>query len=214
MDNLSRRHMLVAGLPIAGLAAVALSQNRRGSGGSSEIMDPAIAARLLINGYKQITVCELALDGIRDREVARFAEAEIREHEGLRDQLQRRGFDYEVAGADPRQPTRESTERILPARFAFADSAPPSGAMMVLRVDHEVAQQCIATQRVEMARLRGDDFDRRFVEHQLDAHYDLFDQVNTYRLHSSEDFVALLGDARYVIERHMSWCKEMRAQLA
>jgi predicted outer membrane protein len=217
MQNLSRRQMIVAGagvVPVVGWAGVTAAQYPVIEAVEVEALDPVIAARMLIVGRKQISVCEMALDRLRDEGAIRFAEDEIREQETNKKRLMRLGYEYRVAGDDVAgRPTRESSERIAPATFVLADIRVPAGTTQSLMLDHGIAEQCIATQKVEMDRLRGRDFDRRFAESQLDAHYGLFDQVTTFQLRASTDIKLLLGDARDIIERHLNRCKDLREQL-
>lgn len=218
MQNVSRRQAIAVGaglVPVAGLVRVASAQTVMIQDVDVVVMDPVVAARMLIGGRKQITVCEMALDRLRDEEAIRFAEDEIREHETNKKRLMRLGFEYRVSGDDlSGRPTGESSERIPPATFVLADIRVPAGTTQSLMLDHEIAQQCIATQKVEMGRFRGRDFDRRFIENQLDAHYGLFDQCVTFRRHASRELLALLDDARDIIERHLSRSKDIREQLA
>lgn len=194
--------------------------------------DPSLAACLLIAGKKQIDVCRFALDKIQNDEVKAFAQAEIEEHETLKKKLEGLGYQYPtapesraaaagagagagaIAGADGggagagEGNARQAARALAVGRTVL----PPSAAELIL-IDHEVARQCVATTEAEQSKLKGLDFDKRFVGSQLDAHYGLFDHGVVFRKHATREMAPVLDEARPIIERHIATCKELMEKL-
>lgn len=65
-----------------------------------------------------------------------------------------------------------------------------------------------------MAKLAPEAIDHRFIENQLDAHYDLFDHGVIFSKHASQTLMPALDEARSIIEKHIARCKELCKQLA
>jgi len=212
MAKLSRRTMMAAGagaVPFLGLAAVARGQ-QGAQARSDEKMnyeDPGLAACLLIQGRKQIEVCKFALEKISHEDVKKFANAEIEEHVTLKKRLQELGYEYPSPVAGSREDRKEGVA------LNVGRAPIGAGAGRLIAIDHEVADQCIATTKAEQGKLQGVEFDKRFVGSQLDAHYALFDHGVVFRKHASAEMAPILDEARTIIERHIATCKELMARL-
>ena len=115
--SLSRRAVIVAGaaavpaclLPAAfaqeqqpaaaarDAAAVAATAAGGGQAAASMQRDPALATWVLIDGYKQIEVSQLAVEKAQSDAVKAFAQAEIKEHQDVKAKLQSKGMKPLVA---------------------------------------------------------------------------------------------------------------------
>jgi predicted outer membrane protein len=202
--------------------------------------DPLLAACLLIGGRKQIENCRFALRKLENEECRKFANAEIEEHEGIKTRLNEFGFVYPVqpAGKGPAGavPGNTATPAAPPAGTGgTAGANPPAagqpgaatrtmlvsvgkapiqpGAAELILVDHEVAEQCIANYRKEMEPLTGLKLDKRFIGHQLDAHYELRDKAQTFARHASPAMQPVLAEGLKVIEAHIATCKQIMEEL-
>jgi predicted outer membrane protein len=197
-------------VPFAGLAAVAAAQQADTATDAATERDALFASCLLIVGRKQIEVCRFALDRIQHEDVKAFAQAEIDEHETLRKRLEGLGYGYpSPSSGGAGDGARRGRAAILSVRRAEL----PPGASELIAVDHEVAEQCIATTKTEQGKLQGLKFDERFVGSQLDAHYALFDRGVVFRKHASPEMAPVLDEARPIIERHIATCKALMEKL-
>jgi len=151
-----------------------------------------MAACLLIVGRKQIEVCRFALEKIQDDEVKAFAQAEIDEHETLKKRLQELGYQYPAA-PESRAEAATTAGRRASRVLAVGRTVLPPGAAEMIRIDHEVKQQCIETTRTEQSKLSGVKFDKRFIGSQLDAHYALFDHGVVFRKHATRELAPRPG---------------------
>jgi len=194
-------------VPFAGLAAVAAAQQANTAADVAAERDALFASCLLIIGRKQIEVCRFALDRLQHQDVKAFAQAEIDEHETLKKRLAGLGYGYpsptSAGGA------AEGSPRSRAAILTVRRTELPPGASELIAVDHEVADQCIATTKAELGKLQGLKFDERFVGSQLDAHYALFDRGVVFRKHASSEMAPVLDEARPIIERHIATCKKL-----
>ena len=211
----SRRSLLLSGsvlVPMA-FAQRLTGQEFNAPGPAAHMMtDPMLAMQLLMMGRKQIALCELALPTLSDQAAKKFATTEIEEHEHLKSKLSKLGFEYKAA-SDVK--SSDIAERQVAATQFLVDGRPLSAADSVpLILMHQVIRQGIDTQKTEMMRLSGQDFDHRFIESQLDAHYDLLDHDTVFREYASMNLNPVFHNTRDTIEKHISICKELRKALA
>jgi predicted outer membrane protein len=203
MNQLSRRTMLLttsAATLTLGSLSFAQGQSSDSQAGT---LDAMMAMKLLIAGRKQITVCEQALAKLKDDGAKEFAKAEIQEHQDMKAKLKQLGFEYQASGNANSSTTKAASG------FTANGKSLPEHEFTTLQMVDEVASQCIETQKAEMGKLQGKEFDKRFIESQLDAHYDLFDHGVTFRKHASSTLAPPLDEARTVIEKHIAKCKEL-----
>jgi len=96
--TVSRREALVLGaaVPVTGLLlAPARGQApQQMAGGQGYGEDPILSCCLLIDGRKQIEICRWAKERAKSDDVKAFAQAEIDEHEKIKADLRRLGFEY------------------------------------------------------------------------------------------------------------------------
>jgi len=97
--TVSRREALVLGaaVPVSGLfLASARGQvpQQQTPGGQGYGEDPILSCCLLIDGRKQIEICRWAKEKAKGDDVKAFAQAEIDEHEKIKADLKRLGFEY------------------------------------------------------------------------------------------------------------------------
>jgi len=97
--TVSRREALILGaaVPVSGLVLTSArgqvpQQQQPGGQGYGE--DPILSACLLIDGRKQIEICRWAKERAKADDVKAFAQAEIDEHEKIKADLKRLGFEY------------------------------------------------------------------------------------------------------------------------
>lgn len=233
--TISRRQAIKAGvgtLPLLGLAGVAAAQQpgqpgqpgrpgrpaeQPGDAGMMASQDPPLAACLLIKGKKQIEVCRFALEKLQDADAKAFAQAEIDEHETMKKKLQSLGYDFPAspagAGVLPAGDTATGRPGAAPPAVVVGRVTLPAGVAMLIDINREVGEQCVATARAELSKLEGAKFDKRFIGCQLDAHYDLFDHGVVFRKHASAQLAPALDEARKVIEAHIATCKQIMEKL-
>jgi hypothetical protein len=215
MKSLTRRDLVVSGIALVPLC---VGQQLVGQQPTQKLIqegtiDPLLAMQLLIASRKQIVLCELALSKLTDDTAKRFAEMEIDEHKKLMTQLLRLGFEYQVPSINREPGSNE--ERDGSAATFMVDGRPlQSVDVLPLRLIHQVNSRAIATQLEETARLSGKDIARRFVESQLDAHYDLFDRNVVFHKYASSLLSSVLNQSREIIEKHIAICKNLRENLA
>ena len=99
--NLSRREMLLTGaaVPVAGLWATAAFGQDSPSGITGNIPaglseDPILAAKMLLEGRKQIANSQIAVQRAENGDVRAFATAEVTEHQTIQSRLAGRGMTF------------------------------------------------------------------------------------------------------------------------
>jgi len=217
MRTVSRREALAAGagiLTTAGLAAVATAQPPGAAPGQmmGGGLDTAFALCLLAKGRKQIEVCRFAQTKLQNDDAKKFAQAEIDEHEHIRQRLEQLGYAY---------PTNVPTAQAGGGGIAQAGGVQvmvgrmplPPGMAAWAPVEHALMEQCIATEKAELGKLEGVKFDAGFIGCQLAAHYGLWDHDVVFRKFASPQLAPVLDEARPVIERHLATCKEIKEKL-
>ena len=216
--GVSRREILSWGavsLPASALLATAAwAQNRQPpgiAGPAAANPDPLLAAKLLIVGRTQIGKCQLAMKRLQSEEARNFAQAEIEEHQTIQARLKELGFTYPSAGGA--QTTAARTQP-LAADLTVGTTPLPQGAAPMILVEHEVADQCLATFKAVSDRREGAELDRAFIGDQLYSHYGLFDQATVFRKHASEQMQPVLEEGLPIIQRHIAALEKLMAGLA
>jgi len=96
--TVSRREALVLGaaVPVSGLflASARGQAPQQMPGGQGYGEDPILSCCLLIDGRKQIEICRWVKEKAKSDDVKAFAQAEIDEHEKIKADLRRLGFEY------------------------------------------------------------------------------------------------------------------------
>jgi hypothetical protein len=220
----TRRTALLAGAAAPLAALLARGQTTGAAPAPPAGEDPLLAACLLIGGRKQIENCTYVKGKLTTDDAKKFAQAEIDEHEKVKADLKKVGYEYPVLPVpvrpgepkptDPPRPTeRKEGDPPKPVMVASGKLVPAGEALALIAIDHEVADQCILNYRKEMDKLTGLKLDKRFVGHQLDEHIALKDKVETFRRHASGDMKPVLDDGLKVIERHIATCKDLMERL-
>lgn len=88
----------------------------------------------------------------------------------------------------------------------------PPAANMIL-IDHEVAEQCIASAKADLGKKTGLKFDMGYVMDQYVAHMGLLDHVQVFRRHASREMVPVLEQAQPIIEQHIATLRELHEKL-
>jgi predicted outer membrane protein len=199
--------------PTAGTGAAAGTGAGAGAGGDLG-EDPFLAALFLIVGKKQIGVCEWAKGKAQDKDVKAFAQAEIDEHQTLKNRLRDLGFrPPTVVDAQSGNPMPARTP--APPGMAVSVGAAtimPSGSYLIA-TENEIADQCISTTERELGHRQGARFDKAFVGDQLFAHYGLLDRATVAKKHATARMQPVLTEAMPIIEKHIATLKQLMDRL-
>lgn len=223
----TRRTALLAGAAVPLTALFARGQTPGTGTGPAQSAgeDPLLAACLLVGGRKQIENCTFAKAKLTNDDARKFAQAEIDEHEHIKAELKKLGYEYPVLPAVGRPTDTRPTEPAKPEERKDGDPPKPVAvnvgggrplpmeAAALVVVDHEVADQCILNYRKEMDKLSGLKLDKRFVGHQLDEHLALKDKAETFRRHASKDMKPVLDDGLKIIGSHIATLKGLMTKL-
>jgi predicted outer membrane protein len=213
--DLTRRNLVLGSLAFTGISVSThlQAQTTNDDPKGAVNLEPLFAMKLLIIGRKQIAVCQGALNQLKNEAAIRFAKAEVQEHLDLKKKLNSLGYVYRVHGEDDSMvPT--APQQIASATFLVMDKPLSEADARYLLLTHELATQGISTQKAELAKFQVQVLDRRFIESQLEAHYEIYDHVFVFQKHASPAFAGLLKEAQQIIEQHVSACKELRGSLS
>jgi len=221
-------------------------QDRQGQAGGQQgqqgqKMDAMLATCMMIEGQKQIAVCQYGVEKAQNQRVKEFAQAEIKEHQMLKTKLEQKGFRPLVAmrgmsgnqqGSGVQQTGGQREQGGAPSpndgvqqtsgqgtqgsgvQQAGGQQGMQQGGHPMLQLKQEVAEQCVATARKELSQKeQGQKFDRAFTRMQLSAHQQLLDEVTVFRRHASSELRGVLDEAQPQIERHISQLKELMQEL-
>lgn len=224
--SVSRRSLLLAGaaLPLSAWLVHGQTPGDTGQAPAAPGEDPLLAACLLIGGRKQIENCSYIKAKLTTDAAKKFAQAEIDEHEKVKADLKKLGYEYPVMPVPARPTDPRPSEPAKPeerkdgdppkAVMVTAGRTPlPPEAIALVAIDHAVADQCILNYRKEMDKLNGLKLDKRFVGHQLDEHLALKDKAETYRRHASKYLKPTLDEGLKVIETHIATLKDLMEML-
>src|SRR4051794_6212769 len=182
--SVSRREALVLGaaVPVSGLfLASARGQSpQQMPGGQGYGEDPILSCCLLIDGRKQIEICRWAKERAKGDDVKAFAQAEIDEHEKIKADLRRLGFEYpappqfgnQFQQTGQFQPGSQTSGQPGPGQTPTATGGPqftssqqsgpkmiavgrlllPPGLVEMVSLSNEIADQCIANAKAGLEK--------------------------------------------------------------
>lgn len=218
----------LAGVAPAGQPGAGLHQGEPGE-------DPLLAACLLLGGRRQIEVCQFALEVLQDEDCKAFAKAEIEEHQTIKADLQKLGYEYPAPPKDvpiappgaalagqtaapggPRvapggQPAAAAGQPV-PLFIAIGRLIVPPPASNLLKVEDELVTQCVATYRERMGQKQGDRFDKAFVGDQVHEHYALLDKAQVFGRHATPAMKPSLTKGLAVIQKHIQTLEQLKAR--
>lgn len=197
--DLSRRNALALGAAAIPAASVALlGQSAHGQeplteAGVLALRDPLLAARLLIDSFRQVNKCRIALELATLDDTRDFLALEIREHQTIRNELRQLGFTY---------PTRR--DRVGPVIMMVGRVELTPSVSDATSVEHQVAEESIDNFEEVLLQLEGVEVDRFVLADQLFAHYSLLNAAETYSRLASDSMLPLLDASLRTIRRHLT----------
>lgn len=219
----SRREALVMGaVPVSGLVLASARGQvpQQMPAGQSHGEDPILACCLLIDGRTQIEICRWAQEKLKNEDAKAFAKAEVDEHEKMKADLQRLGFEYPVAptfaqggqpqpGGQAQFPARQGTPRMI----ATGRLLLPPGLAETVQIATEIADQCITSAKEGLGKKSGVKFDKAFVGAQLFCHHGELDKLQVFEKHATERMREVLHNCRPVVERQITTLEGLMAKL-
>lgn len=235
----SRREALVwgAAVPVSGLflASARGQVPQQMPAGQSYGEDPILACCLLIDGRKQIEICRWAQDKVKNEDVKAFAKAEVEEHEKVKAELQKLGFEYPAPpqlqqpgsqvrpgtqpqpGAQFRPGTQTTTAGQgfpgAPRMIATGRLLLPPGLAEAVQIETEVADQCISSAKTALGKKTGAKLDKMFVGAQLFCHHGELDKLQVFEKHATERMREVLHHCRPVVERQITTLEGLMTRL-
>ena len=197
--DLSRRDVLALGATVLPAASAMLfTQPARGQeplteAGVVALRDPLLAARMLIDSFKQVNKCRIALELASLDDTRDFLALEIREHQNVRNELRLLGFTY---------PTRR--DDLTPVIMLVGRTSLPPVPSDMLSVEHQVAEEAIDNFEEVLLQLEGVEVDRFILSDQLYTHYMLLNTAEAFSRVASDAMQPLLSLSLRTIRKHLS----------
>jgi sulfur carrier protein ThiS len=214
----TRRNILLAGaaaLPLAPWLANALNAQppaNPGIPGAAGGEDPLLASCLLTKGRRQIEICRIAQTQAQNEDVKAFLKAEIEEHETIKANLKKLGFEPPTPAAARNQPAAPAGAR-EPAAVSVGQVVIPPPASQLIQTENEVVDQCIANFKTKLQQKMGVKADKCIVGDQLHEHYALLDHATVFSKHASEKMQPILKEGVEVITKHIATLEQMMEKL-
>jgi|GEM_PF-2821912 len=197
--DLSRRNALALGAAaIPAASAMFFAQPVNGQeplteAGVLAVRDPLLAAHMLIDGFKQISKCRIALELASLDDTRDFLALEVREHQNIRNELRLLGFTY---------PTRR--DELTPVIMMVGRLALAPVPSDMISIEHQVAEESVDNFEEVLLQLEGVEIDRFVLSDQLFAHYTLLNRAEAFSRVASDNLQPLLSAGLRTIRKHLT----------
>jgi hypothetical protein len=225
MDTM-RRNILLGGAAILPLSSWLLTDAKAqtpsnpapggGTPGNNQVAmgdDPLIASCVLIKGRRQIEICRLAQTQAQSEDVKAFLKAEIDEHETMKTNLKKLGFEPPVPAAGQNTTGAAPAQVPQQAAVTVGQVSIPYPASRLIQTDNEIVDQCIANFKNKLQQKIGAKADKCIVGDQLHEHYALLDSVTVFSKHASEKMQPQLKEALGIIQKHIATLEQTMDKL-
>jgi len=230
--TVTRRNALFAGvasLPAATLLlGTAKGQTPAQPGRQQLGEDPLLAACLLNDGRRQIEVCQFAKQRCQNEDVKAFAQAEIDEHEKIKADLAKFGYQPPTSaqgqgGAAAGQPQQGQPVQQV-GGFTPQGTTVSVGRVMLtpgvsqfVTIESEVVDTCIANAKQGLTKKEQEKgklkMEKAFIGDQLHTHYGLLDKVTTFKKHATPEMMPVLDQGEQIIRQHIATCERIMEKL-
>jgi predicted outer membrane protein len=192
--------------------------------------DQQIAACIAGAAQNEIEIAKFAEPRLQTEEAMEFAQRMVREHTpGFEALKQRAGelattlrtspvLDEAAAvrrdtapGAEPRVAPGVPVPGV-PAPGAPATGAPTAGLDWI-SIHQQIAEQCLASVKKELASLQGTDIDKAFIGMQCLAHLELIDKLKVLRNYASNELRQNIDQELQLANTHLTQAKQIKEQL-
>jgi len=100
--------------------------------------------------------------------------------------------------------------------FSIATTWLTPGVSVVLMIENEVIDTCIANTRAQLTKCEQKgkaSFDKGFIGDQLHEHMGLLDKVTTFQKHATQEMQPELKKAEGIIRQHIATCEKLMEKL-
>lgn len=227
--TVTRRNALiagVAGLPAAALLLGSVKGQPPGQPGQPGRLplgeDPLLAACLLNCGRRQIEVCGFAKDRCQSEDVKAFAQAEIDEHEKVKADLAKFGYQPPTPGGSAAQPSGQPVQQagaVVPQGNTISVGRVflTPGVSQFVTIESEVVDTCIANAKQRLTKCEQEKgkhkLEKAFIGDQLHEHYGLLDKVTVFKKHATPEILPVLDQGEQIIRQHIATCERLKEKL-
>jgi predicted outer membrane protein len=204
------------------------------------VTEQSIAACLAIANQEEITIAKWASEKTKNKDVKEFAKHLIDDHEAFLKKLQRftpeaQNTTLETASAEsgaaqPGRVQQAGAQQPQQGQAQQAQAQPqqrpvqqtagqqpqqgPQGAPIdLVRLDREIAQQCLSAAKKKMGEKDSDKFDACFVGHQLAKHEAMKTKLEVLQRHVSGEFAQVLADGSKAVDKHLKDAEKLMDDL-
>jgi len=195
--------------------------------------DQQIAACIAGAAQNEIEIAKFAEPRLQTEEAREFAQRMVREHTPSFEALKQKAGELATTlrtspvldeaaavrrdaapGAEPRvAPGAEPrVAAAVPAPGAPATGAPTAGLDWI-SIHQQIAEQCLASVKKELASLQGTDIDKAFIGMQCLAHLEMIDKLKVLRNYASNELRQNIDQELQLANTHLTQAKQIKEQL-
>ncbi|MEX2168666.1 MAG: DUF4142 domain-containing protein [Pirellulales bacterium] len=203
-------------------------------------LDKSIAACLILGNHEQVALAEFAQSRAQNEQVKEFAQMMIKDHQKAISQLeqfapQQVSLKLEAqaneAGTrgrtrvarpeqDQAQPQEQATRRDpqFQGRTTTDQTVEAGGQQgdvmkQALKMQKEIAQQCLALTQRELSEHEGQKFDQAFVGQQIGAHIGMLAKLSGSDQFASAELQQVLQQQQETTQQHLQHAKQVMQEL-
>jgi predicted outer membrane protein len=83
----------------------------------------------------------------------------------------------------------------------------------IVRIKHELGQQCLASTKKMLEEKEGAEFDKAYMGQQLFSHMQMLDTLKVFKRHAQGDFADLIQNGIATTEDHLMHAEKICKQL-
>jgi predicted outer membrane protein len=179
----------------------------------------------LVNGLQQLAGRQNPAAGGQPREGQQRREGQQGQaREGQQGQAregqQGQDRDAAAAGQAQRQPGQPQAGRPQPGQPQTgqqpgqpAQQAAGGQGFDLVRIKHEIGQQCVASLKEKLSEKKGAEFDKCYMGHQVVAHMQMLDTLKVFQKHADGQLAELINGGIQTTEDHLMHAEEIMKKL-
>lgn len=109
--------------------------------------------------------------------------------------------------------SRTSSQREVPVSAAIDSYDHAQMATQRMKIEHEVAQRCLALMQQELQKYTGEKFDQAYLGQQAGAHIQMIAMLDVFEQHASPELKQVIGKAKTQAQDHLRMANDLMEQV-
>lgn len=113
----------------------------------------------------------------------------------------------------PQTQSRTSTQREVPVSASIDSYDHAQMATQRMKIEHEVAQRCLALMQQELQKYTGEKFDQAYLGQQAGEHVQMIAMLDVFEQHASPELKQVISKAKTQAQDHLRMANDLMEQV-